>query len=98
MSADPLPHLPLSAAALARISHRHARYKAILEARVRALVTRCDAAESLPNWEVWLAELAEIGREASILVERSRRHQERAVRWLRRVPAEPKAPPLNKQH
>jgi hypothetical protein len=90
--------MPLSAAALARITDRHTRYRAILEARVRALVTRCDAAESLANWEAWLAELAEIEHEAAQLAERSRRHQERAGRWLKRILGEFRAQPSSRPH
>jgi hypothetical protein len=89
--------MSLSPAALARIRDRHTRYKTILDARIKALVARCDAAESLLSWEAWLSELAEIEHEAAKLQERSRRHTERTGRLVKRIFGEPKAPAPDKQ-
>jgi hypothetical protein len=90
--------MPLSPAALARISDRHTRYKTILDARIKTLVARCDAAESLLSWEAWLSELAEIEHEATKLRERSRRHEQRSGRLVKRILGEPGSPPTTKQH
>jgi hypothetical protein len=90
--------MPLSPAALQRIRDRHIRYGAMLQTRIKALVTRCDAAESLPSWEAWVVELAEIEREAARLRERTGRHEDRAARWLKRVLREPEALAPGKQH
>jgi hypothetical protein len=77
--------MPLSAAALKRISDRHARYGAILVARVKALDARCDATDGLPTREAQDAALTEITREAAKLRERSRRHEARYRRLIRRI-------------
>jgi hypothetical protein len=50
--------MPLSADALKRINARHARYGAILVARVKALDARYDAACGLPTREAQAAALA----------------------------------------
>jgi hypothetical protein len=85
--------MPLSAAALNRISARHARYGAILQERVKALDAQVDAAGNLPTREAQDAALVEILTQAAKLRERSRRHTARATRWVRRIAAELKAPP-----
>jgi hypothetical protein len=77
--------MPLSPSALARISDRHTRYKALLEARANALVARVDAVDNLPTWQAQAAALAAIEHEAEKLAERSWRHQERSSRLVRRM-------------
>jgi hypothetical protein len=90
--------MPLSADALKRISDRHARYGAILVARVKTLDARCDATDGLPTQEAQDAALVEIKREAAKLRERSRRHEERTGRLIKRIAGELKAPPPGSQH
>jgi hypothetical protein len=88
--------MPLSADALQGISDRNASYGGILVARLKALDERCDAAESLPT-RARDAAFAEIELESTKLQKHSRRHEERAGRWIKRISQEVKAPPPSKQ-